>query len=307
MTSPARLPNFFIGGAPNTGTTSLYFYLRQHPQVFMSAVKEPTFFGAAEYVAEHADEGARPGARRRSALRTFLRRSPKTYTWDDYLQLFSGVRDELAVGEASPRYLLLPAAARAMRSRVPNARIIFLLRDPAEWLHTRYIASFARYPGDSFQKRFRAATNPRDGWAPALAVGHYATHLQRFLDVFPREQLQIHLYEDFRSDTSAVVREILAFLNVDPEYPIDVSYHHNQTVVPRLPGFETFRRWALRGLPVTQWLPPGVRRALRSLYYRRRPPLVMDPADRALVIDYYREEILRTSELIGRDLSAWLR
>ena len=308
MTPPAtRLPNFFIAGAPNAGTTSLYFYLQQHPQVYMSPVKEPRYFGAGEFFAERGGRDPdRYVARRHSFLQKLLQGTPRPLTWDAYLELFRDAQNEIAVGEASVGYLVLPAAAGAMRSRVPNARIIFLLRDPAEWLHTRYVATVSRFPRASFSQRFRAALNPQDGWAPALAVVRYATNLQRFYDVFPREQLQIHLYEDFRSDAGAVVRDMLGFLGVDPEYPIDVSHRHNPTVVPRFAALETLRRWALRYLPVT-WLPPGVRGTLKRLYYRRRPPLVMDPADRALVIDHYRDEILRTSELIHRDLSAWLR
>jgi hypothetical protein len=269
----------------------------------MSPVKEPTYFGSAQYFAQHGDARRR----RRSALRSFLKRSPKYYSWEEYLELFRDARDQPAVGEASPRYLLLPAAARDMRARVPHARVIFLLRDPAEWLLTRYLKNFWRDPRGSFAQRFREAMQPDHPWAPSLAVGRYATHLRPFFDAFPRKQLQIHLYEDFRADGRAVVRAILRFLEVDPDYPIDLSYRHNPTVVPRFPAVERARQWALRGLPVIQWFPPAARRALRRLYYRGRPPLVMDPADRALVIDYYRDEIRRTADLIGRDLSAWLR
>jgi hypothetical protein len=310
----SRLPNFFIAGAPNTGTTSLYFYLRQHPQVYLSPVKEPTFFGAVDLLSGPYSGGIlRRTARDRDALRPYLEgrpprgRQPVVLEWETYLELFRNVRHETAIGEASVRYLLLPAAARAIRARIPHARLIFVLRDPAEWLFMRYLKMFWRDPRGSFSRRLLAAMDPGDAWAPAVAAGCYATHLQRFFDVFPREQMQIHLYEDYQADARAVVREILAFLGVDPEYPIDVSSRHNESVIPRFPLLERFRQWVLGGIPATEWLPLGARRALRQLYYRRRSDLVMDPADRALVIDHYRDEILRASDLIGRDLSAWLR
>jgi hypothetical protein len=201
---------------------------------------------------------------------------------------------------------MLHAAARAIRSRIPHARLIFVLRDPAQWLFMRYLKMPWRDPRVSFSRRFLAAMDPRDAWAPAVTVGRYATHLQRFFDAFPREQLQIHLYEDYQADARAVVREILAFLRVDPDYPIDLSSRHNETALPRFPRLERLRQW-VGGIPVPKRLPQGARRALRQLYYRRRSDLVMDPADRALVIDHFRDEILRASDLIGRDLSAWLR
>lgn len=185
-----RTPNFFIAGAPNTGTTSLYFYLRQHPQVYMSPVKEPSFFGA-------------DAARRRSLRRRFRRlihRSDEVSSWDDYLKLFRGARDERAIGEATPRYLLLPGAARAIRDRIPDAKLIFVLRDPADWLLTRYLATFWPDARGSFRMRFLAGMRPGNEWSRALTIGRYATHLQRFFDVFSREQLHIELYEDFRRD-----------------------------------------------------------------------------------------------------------
>jgi hypothetical protein len=115
------------------------------------------------------------------------------------------------------------------------------------------------------------------------------------------------LYEDYRADARAVVRQILAFVGVDPAYPIDPSSRHNETAIPRSPLLERLRQWGLGGIPATKWLPLGAGRTLRQLYYRRRSDLVMDPADRALVIDHYRDAILRTGDLIDRDRSAWLR
>lgn len=305
---PAPLPNFFIAGAPNTGTTSLYFYLQQHPQVYMSPVKEPTYFGAAEFFAQTG--AGDPIAQNRTLFlkfRAFMKRSERARSWDEYVALFRNAGDRPAVGEASPRYLLLPAAAGAMYQRIPHARIVFLLRDPAEWLLTRYLSRFWPDTQGSFRTRFRAALEPHDPWAAAVAVPRYGTHLQRFYDVFPREQLRIYLHEDLRRDARGVMRDLLTFVGVDPSHPLDLSRRHNPTVVPRLRSFDMLRHGILRDVALLQWLPGGVRRALRRMYHRPRPDLTMEPADRAMVIDHYRDEILRAADLIGRDLSAWLR
>jgi hypothetical protein len=297
--TPPRVPNFIIGGAPNAGTTSLYYYLRQHPRVYMCPVKEPSFFGAAAFLAAH---------RGRGAPRTSRTRSGRATTWDEYVQLFRGARDAPAVGEATPRYLVLPGAASEIRSRLPEARIIFVLRDPAERLFNRYLRRFWPDTHGTFRSRFQAALDPADAWAPALTAGRYATHLKRFFDAFPRDQLQIHLYEDLAHDAAAVVRRILMFLGVDPAHPIDVAQRHNPTLMPRFPTLHRIRRRIFGDRVITHWLPvPALRRALTHLYRRRRPGVTQDPADRALAVEYYREEIARTAALIGRDLSAWLR
>jgi hypothetical protein len=100
---------------------------------------------------------------------------------------------------------------------------------------------------------------------------------------------------------------LFAFLGVDPSHPIDTSERVNETLVPRFPTLDRLRRRTIGHAPLTRWLPPAAARALQRFYRRGRESFVMDPEDRRLVIDFYRDEILRTADLIGRDLSAWLR
>ena len=183
---------------------------------------------------------------------------------------------------------------------------MFILRDPAERLFTLYQGVLSGSDG-TFREHFQAALDPEDSWAPHVGVGLYATHLRRFLDTFPRDSMRFYLYEDYCADPQTVLRDVFAFLGVDPAYPIDVSHRHNRTMVPRFPILHAFRRRVLKDVPPMAWLPGGARRLLRRLYRRPRPQGLMDPEDRRIVIDYYRDEILRTADLIGRDLSAWLR
>ncbi len=120
----SRLPNFFIVGAPKAGTTSLYYYLDQHPQVYMSAIKEPHFF-APEVREENFDPELRRGiSRATGGLREFLsgpmrrkRFSGIVTDWEDYLRLFGGADGELALGEASACYLWSPTAAEQIASQ----------------------------------------------------------------------------------------------------------------------------------------------------------------------------------------------
>src|SRR5262245_28683977 len=109
------LPTFLIIGAGRSGTTSLYHYLRQHPEVFMSPVKEPIYFAlgpnlvftgpAADWVLDQAAK-----------------------TREEYEALFAGVTNEKAIGEASPRYLASPDAAGRIRETIPEARLVAILR-----------------------------------------------------------------------------------------------------------------------------------------------------------------------------------
>jgi hypothetical protein len=309
-----RLPNFFIAGAPKAGTTSLYFYLRQHPQVYLSPVKEPGFFGAADMLSgPYRDQVLRYLDRHRAAIRSYLD-GPQTQQvryavleWEDYLKLFRDVQAETAVGEASVDYFWQPSAPAAIRAKIPDARLIFMLRNPTEILLSRYLASLWHGPPATFRSWFLAAqASPNPELVP-LGPSRYATNLQRFLEAFGRDQMRMCLYEDYRTDPRSVLRDLFVFLSVDPDFPVDLSRRHNETLVPRFPRLHALRHRIPGATVLTQWLPRGVRRLLQRVYNRPRAHVTLDAADRQSVVDYYRDEILRTADLIGRDLSAWLR
>jgi hypothetical protein len=306
----STLPTFFLAGVPRAGTTSLNLYLAQHPQVFMSPVKEPHFFAAADLLAR--PDVLRSREHDRAVLRAYLNgprtRSigPHVLDWDDYLALFGNVRDESAIGEASVGYFCLPSAAPAIRSKLPDARLMFVLRDPAERLFSWYLMSLRRHPRMPFRTWFRTAMHPGDAIWPAVEVGRYATHLERFCAIFPREHMRIYLYEGYRADAGAVLRDMFEFIGVNPDHSIDFSRRHNEPRVPRFPLLHRLRERVFGDAPIARWLPGRARRALQQLYNRGREDLVMDPEDRRMVVDYYRDEIVRAGDLIGRDLSAWL-
>jgi len=308
------LPNFVIAGVPKAGTTSLHSYLAQHPEIFMSRIKEPAFFGAADILASgHGERLLAWKERQRAELRAYLdgpqapgARFP-VLDWDDYRRLFRDVAGERAIGEATVDYFWQPGAPAAIRTRLPGARIIVMLRHPADTLFARYLLDLPGGGGRSFRAWFEAAVRRPDSWM--LPVGHarLATNLGRFLDAFPREQVRCYLYPDYLRDPRGVLREIFGFLGVAADAPIDLSRRLNETSVPRWPRLDRLRRRLLGGRSVTGWAPAGLRAALRRGYRRTRGSLALDPADRALVIDVYRGEIEATAELIARDLSSWLR
>jgi hypothetical protein len=309
------LPNFIIAGVPKAGTTSLYGYLGQHPQIFLSPIKEPTFFGADEFIARSSPEARAIIARREREIREQLERGGRLSAdfglvrdWDTYLRLFANAGTRPAIGEASVSYFWLPGAAAQIRERLPHTRIIVMLRDPADRLFSHYLSSAWHQPGASFRERFEAGLEPGDDWQPALDVGRYATHLQRFFAAFPPPQRSIHLYEEYASDPPRVLRSLFAFLAVNPDQRVDVSRRERAPAVPRYPRLHALRQQLLGGGPLLgRWMPEGLKRAIRRVYHRPRAEVRMSPDDRRMVVDYYREEILRTADLIGRDLSAWLR
>ncbi len=312
------LPNFFLAGAPKAGTTSLYHYLLQHPSIYMSPIKEPSFF-ASEVRRENFAPRFQAGLEREAQdLRIYLdgpldtgRFGGIVADWGDYCRLFRNVRGQTAIGEASVCYLWSPTAARNIAQRIPDARILVLLRDPSERAFSQYLhgvtngvirCSFRQH----IEQGLRHKPGLFDPHYPFLEFGFYAEQLERYFDSFPRKQIHIHLYEDYRRDTPAVLAGILRFLEVDPGVPLDTKLRHLQAQVPRaLPFADMLKRSGIwqRG---RRLLPSSARSAIKRLIYRQRQSLVMDPADQVFLRNYYRADVEKLEGLLGRDLRAWL-
>jgi hypothetical protein len=301
--SKMTVPNFLVIGARKAGTTSLYHYLDQHPEVFMSPVKEPNFF---------AIEGEKAGYRGPDADTRINRWSvadPK-----EYQALFSGADGARAVGEASPAYLCNPDAPKRIKRHVPEAKLIAVLRDPAERAYSAYMHQvrdgretlpFAEAL-DAEERRTAA------NWAPAWrykAEGFYLVGLSRYYELFGRERVRVYLYEDLGADPRGVMRDAYRFLGVDASFEPDTSQRHNMSGVSNN-GFlvSLVRKRHPVKTAIKPLVPATVRRRLVSGLQKRvlsRPPF--PPEVRRELVEAYREDVLRLEDLIGRDLSAWLR
>ncbi|TCJ15543.1 sulfotransferase [Rubrobacter taiwanensis] len=295
------LPNFLIIGAQKAGTTSLYYYLRQHPQVYMSPEKETHFF---TYLGERPVHGG-PG-RPATAIITDA---------EEYGRLFSGVAGEKAVGEASPSYLYSERAPERIKRYLPEARLIAILRQPAERAYSNFLHCLGS--GREPLEDFAAALEAEDrrvagGWGPLWHYrrkGYYHEQLSRYYALFDPAQIRVYLYEDLREDAGEVLRDIFEFLEVDESFEADTSERYNVSGVPRSRTVGALISGLGGVIPVARpilqkALPYGVRQRLKARIFATPPRL--DPEVRRELTENYREDILRLEELIGRDLSGWL-
>lgn len=294
------MPNFLIIGAAKAGTTSLYSYLNQHPQVYMSPVKEPRFFTPELY--SIYNNGVRDNGRR-TAL-----------TLEQYCQLFQGVSTEIAIGEASTEYLYIPKAPERIKSHIPNAKIIAILRNPVERAFSAFLYQFRDGVETlTFQqalqeegKRIQAGFRP--GWH-YKQVGFYSSQVKRYLDGFAPEQIRIYLYDDLSSDGLTVVQNVYRFLAIDDIFTPDFK-RENVSGIPK-------RRWlqnlftkdnplklALKPL-FSEKLRVAIRERVKKQNLGAKPILL--PEIRQELVEVYREDIEKLQALIQRDLSAWLK
>jgi len=294
-----RLPNFLIIGAQKAGTTSLYSYLNQHPQIYMSPVKEPNYFAYDERL----DSGGQIRPRAAKIVSTL----------EDYEALFDGIHDETAWGEASPSYLYSARAPFRIHELIPDARMIAILRDPVERAFSNFVHTVrgGREPLRDFNEAIAAEDERiRQGWGPLFHYKHkglYFQQLSRYLRIFDRSQFCIFLFDDLRRDPQGLAITALRFLEVDDQFRLDVSEKHNVSGLPKnnLSGraYAALRRNDLFVALGKKVIPYGVRRLARSSV-SEAPELPLET--RKSLIEEFRDDILRLQELIGRDLTAWL-
>jgi len=296
-------PNFFVIGAARSATDALYEYLKQHPQIYMSPVKETNYFvfyGRRPHFTGPGDEEALQAC-------SIVSRA-------EYEAQFAGARSEIAIGEASPWYIYCPQVPERIAHDVPDARLIAILRHPVD----RAFSSFCMLQRDCREPErdfVRALALEKQriaaGWEPIwhyAAMGMYAQQLERYYALFDRQQLRVYLYDDLNRDPLPVLRDLFAFLGVDPGFVPDVSTRPNQSYVPRSRrlGLLLTRENAPRRI-ARAVLPRPLRGRLRDALgevNRVRPTL--DPALRRELTLQFRDEILRLQDLIARDLSHWL-
>ncbi len=290
------LPNFVVIGAAKAGTTALYWYLADHPQVFMSPVKETNFFA---YGLDASGE--------------LLYGDPELHrfpvrTSDAYEELFSGAGSALAIGEASPIYLECPQSANRISRLLPSARIVCGLREPVDRAYSDFLM-YLRARGRRFDRDRDLSASAR--WARPdshwMRISRYHDALSRYYELFPRERIHVFLFDDLKADPLACVREVYRAVGVDPGFAPDLETPHN---IGGLPANRTLEKvFTSRALKqaLEPWVPrraANLARRLRTRNLRKPPPLPQALKDE--LSRHFREDIEQTSMLIGRNLEHWL-
>jgi hypothetical protein len=276
-----RKPSFLGIGATKAGTSSLRHYLKQHPEIFIpdDFWKEPGYF------CRGGDDSS-----------IFFR----VKTPEAYFGMFRAVGDAKAWGEITPHYLDSPYAAQNIRDEIPEAKLIVSIRNPVE-------RAFSLYQMNLRNKNYNRGVPfleavARDSWMQSP----YFEGLSRFYRLFPREQILLVLFDEFASEPAATMRLVFAFIGVDPDFVPDVSKVVNPGGLPRfrLLHLALNNRTARRvGRHV---LPMPVQNRLERLKNDNLQPQRLGSDERRKATALFRDDILRTQDLVGRDLSGWM-
>lgn len=294
-----QLPNFLIIGAAKGGTTSLYHYLAQHPQIYMSPLKEPRFFAleGEELNFQNPD---------RSINHTSVT------TLAEYCQLFEGVTDEIAIGEASPLYLYSSKAIERIAHYVPEAKLIVILRNPVERAYSCYkhlIALESHSFADALQEEDkRIAQNWSHLWHYRHG-GYYYKQLQGYFEKFDREQIKVYLFDDLKSNPLELIQDLFTFLTVDNSFVPDLTYKNvsNNPKVKVLQNVVSGRHF-LRSAS-KKIVPAGIRKNVAQKirgWNSQQFPSIPGEVRQQLTEDY-REDITQLQDLVGLNLAHWLK
>ncbi len=298
-----RMPDFLVIGAAKSGTTSLYFYLQQHPKIFMPFMKEPFFF---------AFEGLDPyqyhfEGKMRSNFKAIV-------DLEHYQTLFENAPKESLAGEASTLYLYDKNAAERIKYHIPDVKMIVLLRNPVDraYSHFRHFVRDGFEPESDFTTVIKSEKKRmEENWFPSyyyLDAGFYSIQLKRYFDLFPKNQFKIFLYEDLL-DAEQMVREIFEFLGLDTNIRLDTGAKHNRSGLLRFPDLYDSVRNSSRVKPfIRKLIPIKIWSRLREFWEKAliKPIDGLDDKVRPELQKIYREDILELQELIDRDLSRWL-
>ena len=310
-----RKPNFFIVGAPKCGTTSLWSYLKGHPEIYMSPLKEIYFFDTDLWDKRRERPWARLNEGRQPSL-------------EQYLGCFAAAGEQKRIGEATPSYLRSLRAPSGIKAFSPTAQIIIMLRNPVDMIYSLHsqalrhsfawnrAAASAResvelLPIDDFEAAMEADARRADREVRGYRnYANFPEQVQRYFDLFGRENVHTIIYDDLKQSSAAVGRETLRFLGVRPDlagaFPTanpnqHVRNAHLQTILLRQPH-------ALREISralIPGWLRSRIQRSLLSsnLVVRPRPPMKAELRRR--LQREFEPKVEQLGRLLGRDLSGW--
>lgn len=278
------LPNFIIFGTRKAGTTSLYHYLSQHPEIYMTPHKGTRYFLSESELIKQNNNSL-------------------VNTLEEYSKLFSDAKDKnaKAIGEASPSYMYSKVACERIKESLPNVKLIASLRNPIDITYSYYQMQMRRVKP---KEQVKIDINNVIRWSDP---GLYFKYLRRYFEVFNNTQIKIVIFEEWIKQPYSALMEIFQFLEVDEKFVPNLSIQYNTG------GFAKNKviAYILRNKDSLSVLKPYVPEALKmqlnkiiSKNMKKLPPLNSEL--RQYLQEYYREDVLSLQDMINKDLSIWL-
>lgn len=298
----SNLPNFLIVGAAKGGTTSLYYYLSQHPDVFFSEVKEPCFFCFAQHKPTYE-----------VGIKT-------VFDFDQYRKLFENAEGYKVIGEATAIYLYMHDEVIAnIKKYIPNyeeLKIIVILRNPVDRAYSQYMMNIRDLRDElTFEEAIEAeptrkmSRNNTDLFY--LDRGYYFNQVKAYLDNF--KNVKIYLFDELVESPGDLMKDLCVFLQIKDDFTFKMNEKFNVSGRPKFKFISKLIRQDFLIKKLLKRVLPKDKRKRMALSFKNKMHEInlkkekMNPNTREKLIENFREDILQLQSLIGKDLSNWLR
>jgi len=302
MEKNKSLPDFFVLGPPKTASTSLHYYLGQHPEIFMTEKKETRFFDL-DY-----DKGM-----------------------PFYKKYFEVATADVSKGEATPTYAFLPFVARRIYEHIPNAKLIFSFRDPVERAYSGWLMrsakgneklSFRNALEENLEQRSRidffsgdisqAWLDDQSGLGKRNEIslrtyiegGLYSEQLKAYKKFFHEENIHIIFLDDIKKNTDSVMKSIFSFLCVDNTFTCvsdTVKNKHNKNRLKFL--FNIFGKEAV--LKAGKLFNSGMKEKIISFVKVPQEKIKMSESDRKYAYEIFRKDIFSLEKMLNMSFDNW--
>lgn len=286
------LPNFFIVGAPKAGTTSLFYYLNEHPEVYMSSIKEPNYFSWDEIKKQN------------------LYYKEKNITkLEEYKKLFEGVKDEKAIGEASVSYLFYPTVPQKIENMIPNAKIIIMLRDPIERAFSHYLMDLRLgYVNIPFGDIIYRKSNSRIVslyYQQYVELGLYFGQIKRYIGTFGKEHVKIFIFDDLKNNVKKIISSLYSFLDVDRNFVPNLEEKYNVFEIPKNNVIKPFYNSMIMRSCIKKILPDSYKSKIKKAFFSNGRKPVIDEEIKNYLKNIYAEDRKKLEALLEINLNTW--
>lgn len=281
--------DFFIVGTPKAGTTSLYYYLDDHPQIIMSSIKEPNYFSNQDI-----------------SLQNLFYEETIIESLEDYHKLFPEDKTVKKYGESSVSYLFYKSVPKKIYQYNKRSKIIILLRNPIERAYSHYLMDrrlglvnqefsdiFEKKSGIFFQQYFK--------------LGNYTNQIKRYIDIFQEDNIHIIWYDKFKEDVAQEVSKVYQFLSVDQDFKFNLNREYNKSLITNnkivlaIYSVRSLRKILKRIFSVKFMI------FIKTLFFQRNNKPELSKSLKKELIEYYYEDILSLEKLLKKDLRDWKR
>ena len=299
-----NLPNFFLVGAAKSGTTSLYNYLKQHPEIFMPSLKEPKYISSSAKTFPHTGPGDIYADRR------------MVMKWDDYKDIYQDALNEKAIGDASIDNLYYyHVAIPNIRKICAKPKILIILRNPVDRAFSAY-SHMVKLNREKFsfetgikKEKERKEQNYEFIWH-YTGLGFYYKQVKAYIDEFGSNSVKILLYENLKNDSLDTIQKLYNFLEVDENFTPDITRKYNISKIPKSGRFQNLisKENLLKRILRPFFLSIiGFNNTENLVNYIEKINIkTINPLTRRNLTELFREDIINLQELIDRDLSDWI-